>query len=42
MTQERLNNESKRVKDLTQKVLLDREKVYVEEQKEELDIPTIN
>ena len=42
MTQEKLFNESKKVKDLQQKVLLERDKVYVESATEEPDIQTVN
>ena len=40
--QERLLTEQKRVKELQQKSLLDREKVFVEDVTEELDINTVN
>ena len=42
MTQEKLFNESKKVKDLQQKVLLERDKVYIESATEEPDIQTVN
>lgn len=41
-TQEKLHNEMRTNKELKQKVLLEREKVYVEDKKEELDIQTVN
>jgi hypothetical protein len=39
---EKLISEQKRVKELQQKVLLEREKVFVEDKKDELDIDTVN
>lgn len=39
---EKLLSEQKRVKELQQKNLLDREKVFVEEAQPELDIDTVN
>ena len=40
--QEKLLSEQKKVNELQQKALLDRETVFVEDKKEELDIDTVN
>lgn len=39
---EKYFNEQKKVKELQQKALLEREKVYVEKKSDELDIDTVN